>query len=58
MPESLAGSIKAAAIQLEAIVGDVTTNLSRLELMIREAAEHGAKLMEVMTVYLILSSVE
>lgn len=37
MPESLAGSIKAAAIQLEAIVGDVTTNLSRLELMIREA---------------------
>lgn len=58
MPESLAGSIKAAAIQLEAVVGDVTTNLSRLELMIREAAEHGAKLMEVMTVYLILSSVE
>ena len=47
MPESLAGSIKAAAIQLEAVVGDVTTNLSRLELMIREAAEHGAKLIAV-----------
>lgn len=39
--------IKAAAIQLEAVVGDVATNLSRLEIMIKEAAGQGAKLIAV-----------
>lgn len=47
MSTSNLNSLKAAAIQLEAVVGDVATNLSRLELMIKEAAEQGAKLIAV-----------
>lgn len=47
MTKPLESPIKAAAIQLEAVVGDVATNLGRLELMIKEAAEQGAKLIAV-----------
>lgn len=40
-------TIKAAAIQFEAVVADVPTNLSRLEMMISDAAAQGAKLIAV-----------
>ena len=39
--------IKAAAIQLEAEVGDVATNLQRIEALVQEAASKGAKLIAV-----------
>lgn len=39
--------IKAAAIQFDAVVGDVPENLRRLELMIHEAAAAGAKIIAV-----------
>lgn len=44
---TLSNTVKAAAIQLEAVVGDVPTNLGRLETMIKEAAEQGAQLIAV-----------
>lgn len=47
VPNSTPKSIKAAAIQLEAVVGDVATNLGRLEVMIKEAVSQGAKLIAV-----------
>lgn len=40
-------TLKAAAIQFEAVVGDVASNLARLETMIKQAAEQGAKLIAV-----------
>ena len=43
----LPNTMKAAAIQFEAVVGDVPTNLARLEVMLKEAAEQGAKLIAV-----------
>src|SRR5690554_974849 len=47
VPNSTPKNIKAAAIQLEAVVGDVATNLGRLEVMIKEAVSQGAKLIAV-----------
>ena len=39
--------IRAAAVQLEAVVGDVATNLQRIEKLVDEAAATGAKLIAV-----------
>lgn len=39
--------IKAAAVQLEAVVGDVATNLERIETLVDEAAAAGARLIAV-----------
>ncbi|MHA7835324.1 MAG: carbon-nitrogen hydrolase family protein, partial [Algiphilus sp.] len=44
---SLPDSIRAAAVQLEAEVGDVATNLARIETLVDEAAQTGARLIAV-----------
>lgn len=39
--------LRAAAIQLEAVIGDVAANLARVEALVDEAAAHGARLIAV-----------
>lgn len=47
MPEPTLPSIRAAAVQLEAEVGDVATHLERIDRSVGEAAARGARLIAV-----------